>query len=225
MLWSNVQLHVCSPELFITVINVGLSLLSWVPINGTMPPLQFRYPTLPQGLKTRRLSLPRYWARDPIGERGFRVSNSSIQLVFVKLSEAVELSRDFNAVYFIWYRIKPLINEVVIAENYDDTKNLKLFNRFFHLFDCSNQTRITSVIETRYFDSEKVSWSRCTASLEWPATWIPHLFFTSPIIMQITKHHLHHAPMFVTPGRSTLTLTHLIPFLSTLCLNYTRLSA
>jgi len=29
---------------------------------------------------------------------------------------------------------------MMIAEDYDDTKNLKLFIQFFHYFDCSNQT-------------------------------------------------------------------------------------
>jgi len=33
----------------------------------------------------------------------------------------------------------------MIADYYDDTKNLKLFIQFFHFFDCSNQTGITSV--------------------------------------------------------------------------------
>jgi len=33
----------------------------------------------------------------------------------------------------------------MIAEDYDDTKNLKFFIRFFHFFHCSNQTSITSV--------------------------------------------------------------------------------
>jgi len=33
----------------------------------------------------------------------------------------------------------------MIAENYDDTKNLKLFIRFFHFLDCSDQMSITSV--------------------------------------------------------------------------------
>ena len=37
-----------------------------------------------QGLKTRRLSLPKYWEAQ-IGERGFQVCNSSIQLVSVNL--------------------------------------------------------------------------------------------------------------------------------------------
>jgi len=35
--------------------------------------------------------------------------------------------------------------EVMIAEDYDDTKNLKFFYSFSSLFDCSNQTSITSV--------------------------------------------------------------------------------
>src|SRR6218665_821767 len=30
-------------------------------------------------------------------------------------------------------------NEVMIAEEYDDTKNLKLLIQLFHFFDCSNQ--------------------------------------------------------------------------------------
>jgi len=33
----------------------------------------------------------------------------------------------------------------MIAEDYNETKNLKLFIRFFHVVDCSNQTSITSV--------------------------------------------------------------------------------
>jgi len=33
----------------------------------------------------------------------------------------------------------------MIAEDYDDTKNIKLFISFFHFFDCSNQMCITSV--------------------------------------------------------------------------------
>jgi len=33
----------------------------------------------------------------------------------------------------------------MIAIYYDDTKNLKLFIRFFYFFDCSIQTGITSV--------------------------------------------------------------------------------
>jgi len=33
--------------------------------------------------------------------------------------------------------------KVMIAEDYDDTNNLKLVFQFFHFFDCSNQTSIT----------------------------------------------------------------------------------
>jgi len=40
----------------------------------------------------------------------------------------------------------------MIADLYDDTKNLKLFIQFFHFFDCSNKTSITS---ERYFDTVK----------------------------------------------------------------------
>src|SRR6218665_387702 len=56
-----------------------------------------------------------------------------------------------------------------------------------------------------------------------------------PSSLQIIKHHLQHAPLSVTPGLSTrnssptssrsLSLTHLIPFLPTPLLNYTRLNA
>jgi len=33
----------------------------------------------------------------------------------------------------------------MIADYYDDKKNLKLFIQIFNFFDCSNQTSITSV--------------------------------------------------------------------------------
>jgi len=33
----------------------------------------------------------------------------------------------------------------MIAEDHDDTKNLKLLNQFLKFFDSSNQTSITSV--------------------------------------------------------------------------------
>ena len=33
----------------------------------------------------------------------------------------------------------------MIADYYDDTKNLEFFIHFFHFFDCSNQMSITSV--------------------------------------------------------------------------------
>jgi len=33
----------------------------------------------------------------------------------------------------------------MIADCYDDKKNLKTFIPFFHFFDCSNQTNITLV--------------------------------------------------------------------------------
>src|SRR6218665_661528 len=56
-----------------------------------------------------------------------------------------------------------------------------------------------------------------------------------PSSLQIIKHHLQHAPLSVTPGFSTrnssptssssLSLTHLIPFLLTPLLNYPRLNA
>ena len=56
-----------------------------------------------------------------------------------------------------------------------------------------------------------------------------------PSSLQIINHHLHHAPLSVTPGLSTrnwssnssksLSLTHLILFLPTRLLNYTRLNA
>jgi len=39
----------------------------------------------------------------------------------------------------------------MIVEDHDDTENLKLFIRFFHFFDCSNQTSITSVIMSNIF--------------------------------------------------------------------------
>ena len=42
----------------------------------------------------------------------------------------------------------------MIEENYDNTKKLKLFIRFFLSFDCSNQTSISS-LEIRYFYSVK----------------------------------------------------------------------
>jgi len=42
-----------------------------------------------------------------------------------------------------WYKIQN--NEIMITEYYVDTNNLKPFIRFFHFFDCSNQTSITSV--------------------------------------------------------------------------------
>jgi len=33
----------------------------------------------------------------------------------------------------------------MIVEDYEDTKNLKLFIKYVHFFDCSNQMSITSV--------------------------------------------------------------------------------
>jgi len=33
---------------------------------------------------------------------------------------------------------------VIIAEDYDDTKNFKIAIRFFHFFECSNQKSIAS---------------------------------------------------------------------------------
>jgi len=30
---------------------------------------------------------------------------------------------------------------LMLLDHYDDTKDLKLFIRIFHLFDCSNETR------------------------------------------------------------------------------------
>jgi len=50
----------------------------------------------------------------------------------------------------------------MIAEDYDDTKNLKLFIRYFHYFDCSNQTSITLVrnkifwLRKKYFEADAV---------------------------------------------------------------------
>ena len=45
--------------------------------------------------------------------------------------------------------------QVMTADYYDDTTNLKLFIRMFNFFHCSNQTGTTSVIEIRYFDTIK----------------------------------------------------------------------
>ena len=48
------------------------------------------------------------------------------------------------------------------AEDYDDTKTLKLFIRFILLFDCSYQTSITSVSNKiflfckKYFSADAV---------------------------------------------------------------------
>ena len=42
----------------------------------------------------------------------------------------------------------------MISEDYHDTKNHKLFYRFFDFFDCSNQTSIIQ-LEARYFHSVK----------------------------------------------------------------------
>jgi len=50
----------------------------------------------------------------------------------------------------------------MIAEDYDDTKNLTRFIRFLPFFGCSNQTSITSVISKifwfckRYFEADAV---------------------------------------------------------------------
>jgi len=50
----------------------------------------------------------------------------------------------------------------MISEDYDDTRNLKLFIQFFHFFDCSNQTTITSVRNKifsfckKYFEADAV---------------------------------------------------------------------
>jgi len=45
---------------------------------------------------------------------------------------------------------------VIIAEDYhyDDTRNFKLFIRFFTFFDCSNQMSIISV--RKYFEAVAV---------------------------------------------------------------------
>jgi len=54
------------------------------------------------------------------------------------------------------------MHEVMIAEDYDYTKKLKLFIRFFHLFDCSNQMSTTSVrykifwFCKKYFEADAV---------------------------------------------------------------------
>jgi len=45
----------------------------------------------------------------------------------------------------------------MIAEYYDDTKSLKLFIRFFHFFDCSNQMSITSVRNKIFWFCKKKS--------------------------------------------------------------------
>jgi len=50
----------------------------------------------------------------------------------------------------------------MIADYYDDTKNVKLFIRFFHFFDCSIQMSITSVRNKtfsyckKYFEADAV---------------------------------------------------------------------
>jgi len=50
----------------------------------------------------------------------------------------------------------------MIEDYYGDTKNLKLFIRFFHFFDCSNQSGITSVRNKifsfckKYFEADAV---------------------------------------------------------------------
>jgi len=50
----------------------------------------------------------------------------------------------------------------MIANYYDDTKNVKLFIQFFHFFHCSNQTSITSVTDKifryckKYFEADAV---------------------------------------------------------------------
>jgi len=50
----------------------------------------------------------------------------------------------------------------MIAEDYDDMKNSKVFIRFFHFFVCSNQMSITSVRNKifcfckKYFEADAV---------------------------------------------------------------------
>jgi len=47
------------------------------------------------------------------------------------------------------------------AVDYDDTKSHKIFNRFFHFFDCSNQTSIISArskivsVCKKYFEADE----------------------------------------------------------------------
>ena len=44
----------------------------------------------------------------------------------------------------------------MIPEDYEATRDFKIFIRIFHFFDCFNQTSITTVrLQTRYFDSVK----------------------------------------------------------------------
>ena len=47
----------------------------------------------------------------------------------------------------------------MIADYYDDTKNVKLFIRFFHFIDCSNQVSITSVRNKIFWYCKKYFWS------------------------------------------------------------------
>jgi len=49
----------------------------------------------------------------------------------------------------------------MIANYYDDTKNVKLFIRFFHVFDCSNQMSITSVRNQIFWYCKKYFEAKC----------------------------------------------------------------
>jgi len=48
---------------------------------------------------------------------------------------------------------KTKFSEVMTADYYDDTKNLKLFIQIFNFFDCSKHVQLQ--LQTGYFDSVK----------------------------------------------------------------------
>jgi len=50
----------------------------------------------------------------------------------------------------------------MIADYYDDTKNVKLFIHIFHFFDCSNLMSITSVRNKIFWYYKKYFWSKCS---------------------------------------------------------------
>ena len=107
-------------------------------------------------------------------------------------------------------------------------------NRFTRSSSCLTQGFLIPFTSHLSFSNRVIS---ITAPRLWndQPTELRTLSLPPPSLLQITKHHLHPAPLSVSLGLSTwncssissktLTLTHLILFLPTLRLNYARPNA
>src|SRR6218665_113516 len=142
-----------------------------------------------------------------------------------------------------WLEIPERTHFKVLSLTYNSLQSFQpTYLRELFTIQPTRSTRSSSCLTlSRHPVTFHLTFSKRAISVTAPRLWNdlpPELLTFSlppPSSLQIIKHHLQHAPLSVTPGFSTrnssptssssLSLTHLIPFLLTPLLNYPRLNA